>query len=452
MPAWTELVSREFSDVDLGDERLEKRCRQLASQLSAHPDKSVPQACRRWADTKAAYRFFSNERVTREKLLEPHIAQTVERSSELKTILAIQDTTFFNMGLRPGTEGLGSIGNVDEACGFLAHSAIAVSSSSGEVLGLLHQEVWARGDRKPRDERTYLRRQRPRESERWARGIEAVADLAIPARVVHVFDREGDVYEAIELLDRMKQGYVIRASSNRKLSGKQGCLLDKVRTAAELGRIDVDVPARDGRPARKVDMVVRAETLRIRPPLEFYGDSGREIDVGIVHLLETGAKPGSDTLEWFLLTDHAPSTIDDCERIAADYARRWKIEEFHMGLKTGCRLEERQLRSRGRLEAYLGMADVIAILLLRLRDLSRSNSEAKADAVLSPIQRILLAREFPKLGERPEGQAALRAVARLGGFLARRSDGQPGWRTIWRGMQSLLLMEYGCILAGASAD
>ena len=197
-------------------------------------------------------------------------------------------------------------------------------------------------------------------------------------------------------------------------------------------------------------MSVRAAASRIRPPLEFHGE-GREIDVSIIHLVERNPASESEAVEWFLLTDDAPSTIDDCARIAGHYAKRWKIEEFHMGLKTGCRIEERQLRSRERLEAYLGMADVIAILLLRLRDIPRFNPRAPVDEVLSPIQTALLRLEYPKLGDRPTSADALRAVAQLGGFLGRKSDGDPGWRTIWRGMQSLLLMEYGCILAPTSA-
>lgn len=445
MPTWPELVSQEFSEVDLGDERLEKRCLRLAAQLSAQPNKSVPQACGTWGDTKAAYRFFSNDRVTREKLLEPHVRQTVKRSNERVSIIAIQDTTYFTMG-HQATEGLGSIGGSDEVPGFVAHSAMAVCCDKGEVLGLLHQEVWARGERKPKNERTVQRRCRPRESERWARGIEQIGQMGIKTKVLHVFDREGDIYEAIDLLDRTRQGFVIRASSNRRLSGGQGYLFDKIRKTAELGQMGIEVSAKKGHPARKAELTVRAATLRIRPPLELHG-KGRDIEVGIIQLCEITPPKSEEALEWLLLTSEAHATIEDCAQIARHYSKRWKIEEFHMGLKSGCQLEERQLQTRHRLEAFLGLANVIAVLLLRLRDAARSDQAPSAAHLLSPIQTKLLATRYPKIGDDPTTRDALRAIAQLGGFLARKGDGEPGWRTIWRGMQSLLLMEYGCIVA-----
>ena len=445
MPTWTELVSQEFSGVDLGDERLEKRCLQLAAKLSAQPNKSVPQACGTWSDTKAAYRFFSNDRVTREKLLEPHIGQTIRRSNERTAIIAIQDTTYFTMG-HQATVGLGSIGGFDEVQGFVAHSALAVCGDNGEVLGLMHQEVWARGERKPKNEKTVQRRRRPRESERWTRGIEQVCQLGIAAKVLHVFDREGDIYEALELLDRTRQGFVIRASSNRRLSNGQEYLFDKIRATGELGRIEIEVPAKKKQPGRKAALTVRAATLRIRPPLEFHG-KGREIEVGIIQLCETRPPIGEEALEWLLLTSEAHATVEDCAKVARHYSKRWKIEEFHMGLKTGCAVEERQLQTRDRLEAFLGLANVIAVLLLRLRDATRNDQSPLATHLLSPIQTKLLAARYPKIGDNPSSREALRTIAQLGGFLARKGDGEPGWRTIWRGMQSLLLMEYGYITA-----
>lgn len=444
MPTWQNVVSREFEDVDLGDERLEKRCQQLAAQLSSQPDKSLPHACGNWANTKAAYRFFSNERVSREKILKPHVAQTVFRSNQAKAILVIQDVTFFNMGARQPLSGLGPIGELEKSCGFLANTAIAVSADKGQVLGILHQEVWTRGIKRPWNERTSEVRRRPRESERWVRGIDEVSRLGIKTDVIHVFDREGDVYEAIELLDGTKQRFVIRASCNRRLSASQGYLLDEIRAHPELGRVIIDVPNRQQ--PKGVEFIIRAATLRIRPPLEFRG-KGREIDIGIIQLLESNPPINGEALEWLLLTSEPHQSVADCIEVADLYSKRWKIEEFHMGLKTGCRLEERQLRSRESLERFLGMADVIAVLLLRLRDLARQSSSALAETELNSIQRMLLAAKYPKLGNKPTIQQALRAIAQLGGFLARKSDGEPGWRTLWKGMQELLVMESGFILA-----
>jgi hypothetical protein len=259
---------------------------------------------------------------------------------------------------------------------------------------------------------------------------------------VHVFEREGDIYEALELLAESASSYVIRATANRRLSGG-GYLLDAIGEYSEIGRMRVDVAARDGHRARTAELGVRSATMRIRPPLELKGRKAPEIDVGVVQVEEITPPEGVEAVKWSLVTREPRETLEDCIRVVKYYAKRWKIEEFHMGLKTGCGLEKRQLHSRERMEVFLGLANVIAIMLVRMRDVARESSPATA---LNPIQMGLLKKKYPKLEVKATNRDILRAVAQLGGFLARKSDGEPGWRTIWKGMHKLLLMEYGCLL------
>ena len=443
------LVAKEFSGVDLGDRRLSKRCGKLAKGMALNPEKSLPKALEDWAQTKAAYRFLSNENVTREKLLKPHIAQTALRGKEQGVILTIQDTTYLNFSDHKATEGLGWIGRTEVLQGLVVHSTLAVGGEDREVLGLLHQEVWAREEPMAKDEKSRDRRNRPRESERWVRGIAAVDRLSLKRHVIAIFDREGDIYEALGELDRTKQGFVIRAAWNRRLVGEAGHLFDAVRSAPELGTMEVHVPAKAGRAARTAQLVLRSVLVSIKPP-RGAEKKAAAIETAVVQAVELNPPAGIEALEWVLLTREAHQTLEECIAVVRYYTARWKIEEFHIGLKTGCRIEERQLKTRAALEAFLGFCDLIAVMLLRLRDSARRLEQRPASEILSPIQLRLLSKKNRRLPADPNAREALRAIAQLGGFLARKSDGEPGWRTLWCGMQKLLLMEQGYLLATTS--
>lgn len=450
---WSSIIAKEFATVELGDKRLARRCEKLAKSVIISPDKSLPAACGNWANTKAAYRFFSNERVTREGVLLPHIDSTVERCNRQKAILAIQDTTSLNLTRHKATKGLGPIAASKKLRGMLVHTTMAVDADGGEVLGLLGQKVWVRTGYKPKGETWSQLHKRSRESQRWIDGVERTAESELACLVIAVFDREGEIFEAIETLQAHKQSFVIRASRKRPLANGAGYVLDAVRKASERGFMDVDIPARNGAAKRVAHLTLRSMIAEVAPPA-YRKQKGNPIRVSVVAALEEQPPQGTDPLEWFLFTDEPCQTSEECQRVVRIYTYRWKIEEFHMGLKTGCRMEERQLQERQRLEALLGLFDVIAVMIVRLRDLALRKDAVAASRVLNATQLQLLHTKHPKLGPQPVAREALRAVAQLGGFLGRRSDGDPGWRTLWRGMHALLLMEagYHLGLAGSSAS
>jgi hypothetical protein len=279
--------------------------------------------------------------------------------------------------------------------------------------------------------------------------------LPLPG-VIHVLDREGDILEVLNELDRTHQSFVIRARHDRILEDDTSKLFETVRQGPELGRFQLRVPRRSrGREGaatneRVADLCLRSASVILRPPPGLRSKYPN-LEVGIVQIVESHPPDGIEPIEWFLLTREPHSDFDQCRRIADIYAKRWKIEEFHMAIKTGCRIEERQLQSRGAIESFLALADVIAVTLLRLRHLARSSEPTLASLVLSERQLTILRRRFPHLAVHPSSREALRAVAQLGGFLGRTRDGEPGWRTIWSGMHDLWLMEFGFILAEAAA-
>ena len=159
----------------------------------------------------------------------------------------------------------------------------------------------------------------------------------------------------------------------------------------------------------------------------------------------------NDRLEWLLLTTRPIESLDQALEIISWYTRRWIVEEFHKAWKTGCRAEERRLTQAERLVPLLGALAIVAVRLLTLRDAARRDSTAPADAPAAALK--VLAAKLHRPAECFESNRAfLRGVAQLGGFLARTSDGDPGWQTLWKGWSVLMTLVEGYELAQTIAS
>lgn len=439
----------EFGGSDLGDARLERRLVAVVEKLAADPGMSIPKAMGDWSQAKAAYRFFANDEVTREKVLDPHYAATVGRIADSGPILAIQDSCFLNYTHHPATRGLGNIGSKgqkNQLRGVMLHSCLAVAPGTHRVLGLFDQQVIVRKTYQTKGENSKKMRQRAdRESVKWRRGVQnTVGRLPQPDRLIFVFDREGDVFEAIEQIQDLGACFVIRANYNRLLEaadGKRAHLLDAVRKEAVLTRMTVTVPAGGGRAERVAQVSLRAGRYAIRPPSD-RKRRGNSREVNLLWIVEEKPPKGVEALEWYLLTSEALDTPEAAIAVARHYCGRWKIEEWHKALKSGCKMEERQLEDWSRLGVLLAILSVIAWRLLVLRDAARAEEACPAEA-LSDDDRKILRKLQPSLSPNADAREYLRAVAKLGGFLARKSDGDPGWMTLWLGYARLCDMRVG---------
>jgi hypothetical protein len=444
----------EFGGSDLGDARLDRRLVNLVEKLAADPGMSIPKAMGDWSQAKAAYRFFANDDVTRDKVLDSHYAATVERVADSGAVLVVQDSCYLNYTHHPATEGLGNIGSKgqkNQLRGVMLHSSLAVAPGTHRVMGLLDQQVVVREGYQAKDEKSKKMRKRgDRESEKWSRGAHNVAArLPQPASLIFVFDREGDVFEAIEQIQDLGARFVIRAEYNRLLEadgGERAYLLDSVRKEAAVARMSVTVPAGGGRAERIADVVLRAGSYAIRPPSD-RKRRGCSRKVNLLWIVEEKPPKGVAALEWYLLTSEPLDTAEAAIAVARHYCGRWKIEEWHKALKTGCKMEERQLEDWGRLGVLLAILSVVAWRLLVLRDAARAEVDCPADA-LSEEDREILRRLQPSLARNAPAREYLRAVAKLGGFLARKSDGHPGWITLWLGYARLCDMRLGFRAAG----
>jgi hypothetical protein len=452
MPSHAESFDVELADVDLGDQRLNRRLGLLVTSLADRACESFPKAFDD-AELEAAYRFFGNDRVTPDAIVAPHFRQTAKRAAEHERVLVVHDTSQFEFSGSMAREGLGRLVNPGQ--GFFGHFSLAVAANgTSEPLGLLAIETLFRLDKpKPKSQR---RRSDSRgESARWPRGIEA-AELLLDrkSRAIHVMDREADSYPILACLHEAERSFVIRAFQKRVLVGDdEQRLRDAAKTAKRSFEREVPlsrrphIPGAPGRrhPARKgrlAKLSFAATTVEIPRTANAKKSSSKSIRLNVVYVVERKPPRGEPPVEWFLLTDLRVATNEEIAFVVDCYRGRWMIEEYFKALKTGCSYEKRQLESAHSLLNAMAVLAPVAWRLLLLRYLARETPERPASTALTPTQldvlRAVAKRPIP---DEPTVKDAMLAVAGLGGHLLR--NGDPGWLVLGRGMHDLLLLELG---------
>ena len=447
-------AQNEFALAPLGDARRTKRLVNIATHLAATPSGTLPQAFPDWAELKAAYRFFGHRGVTFERVLTPHLERTRAACRQPGEYLLIEDTTLLDYSRHPATQDWGPIGD-GAGRGFELHSALAVRVESwtlaqrpeGTLVGLFGQQC-----RTPRPapvgetRRQCLRR--PRKSQTWAAALKSAGRPPAGSQWIYVADRESDFYEPIQTCQQHGVDFVIRAGPDRRLAEPGGHLRAALAPAPVLGLSTVEVRARGGQPARTALVELRSVRVALDGPWRPAGWQPPLPDVGVVEVKEVQVPAGvKEPLHWILLTSLPCATLAQAQRVVGRYTARGWIEEYHKALKSGAGVEESQLERADRLEPLIAVLAGVAVRLLSTKLLARSRPETfEAAASFGPAMLALLEQ---KLGSPQEGwtnRNVLIATARLGGFLARKHDGMPGWQTIWRGWQRLMWMAEGAML------
>jgi hypothetical protein len=423
-------ADEEFRGIDLGDARRNGRAARLLERFAERPTASIPGACNGWAETQAAYRFLGADGYDWLDILEPHRQCTRQRMAEHPVVLCLQDTTELDFNGQ-SIAGLGPLS--DEAQrGMYVHPTYAVGVER-EPLGVLDAWMWAREPKGPDGTRPGSR-----ESVRWSEGYARVAEMAaeLPAtRLVYVADREADIRE---LMVRARDlgtpaDWLLRAKHNRALpEGKR--LWATVLASPSLGEIRFTVPAGRGRTAREVRQELYVQRVGL--------PDGRRgtVEVTCPIAREIGAPPGVKPIEWRLLTNRTATTLDAVVEPIDWYRARWDIELLFLVFKEGCRVEALQLSTMERLERALALFLVVSWRIARLMRLGRTLPDLDAGLLLEPEEwqaaYILAKKPLPK--QPPRLNEVLRLIARLGGFLGRKGDGEPGVKTIWLGLQRVM--------------
>ncbi len=438
---WAEV---EFGNCALGDERLNRRLVTLARDFYAQPMASIPQACGGdRAKTKATYRFLDNEQTTMKTLLQPHHQATEARMATHKVVLAVQDTTSLNYTAHPATEGLGPVGNSIKAQGLQLHSTLAMTTD-GTPLGFLDVQCWARdadefGKRKTCNQRAT----EDKESLKWLDSFQATAKAQerLPeTTVVNIGDREADIFELFVLALQDKQGpkLLVRAMHNRRVKAEQYLLWPLLEAQRVAGIQTIQVPRQGSRPTRQARLSIRFARVELRPPGR---RPGKALPVWAVFAREEQPPAGVTPLEWMLLTTIPVESFEQAIEKLHWYTRRWQIEVLHRILKSGCRIENRQLENADRLEACLAIDLVVAWRIHHLNKLGREIPDVPCTVYFEEAEwkaLVALATQNPlPPPEPPTLREAIRLTAGLGGFLGRKGDGEPGTQTMWIGLQKL---------------
>lgn len=436
-------IKSEFGTADFGDDRLTGRLQKIGSALGNAPAESIPNACEDWAATKGTYRFCDNENVDSKEILASHGQALRSRLKGAEELLLVSDTTHLTFPSHPSKEGLGDVGSDEmDLEGVKVHTTIGVLPSTGYTAGILDQQVLLDDRQKGethdpngRGEPTYLESER----EKWVRGDRrASGRLPEEVRPIFVHDRGADafpVYRKIQT-ELGEAGFVIRANQNRCIeapSGQESRLFDWSRELPEKGQTAIRIQQGGDRESREATLSVKSGTCRLLPPKNATGQQS-PVEVNVVRVEEIGRE--EDPILWVLLTTEPVDEFESALTVIGYYRSRWTIEDWHKALKTGCKIEDRQLETWERMEVLLTICSVIAWKVLQLRELARTEGQMSPEQFLTGAEKAVLEQKYPEIRGQG-GTAHAIAVAKVGGYLDRSSDPPPGWQTLWKGLKKV---------------
>jgi len=441
----TNWVNEEMKSLDLGDERLEKRACKIISDFSQNPTASIPEFCGDRAATQAAYNFLSHKQLKAGAIPAAQRQATLGRIEQggYEMVLALQDTTEFNYSHHPATTGLGPIDHPNYQ-GFFTHSTLAVTPD-GLPLGLLAQESWVRDA--PQPDQKQARAARPieqKESYKWFKGLDdGAANFPANVSVLSISDQESDIFQYFAHPRPSQVDLLVRAWRERQLDDRTGSLWSAIQSSPVRGLVDVEVKATPTRVGRTAHCQVYYKKVKLKPPKKRPGlpPDLKPVTLWAVLIREMRPPAGEDPIEWLLLTTWQIANFEQACQLIEFYSRRWIIERFHFVLKSGCALEQRQLKKEFRLERFLLLANVVAWRLLWLTYLGRIKPDLPCTVALEDYEWQALYCFIHKTAvapaQPPTIQQTLAWIAQLGGFLGRKSDGQPGVKVLWRGWRRL---------------
>jgi hypothetical protein len=460
-PAWAEQT---FGEVRLGHRSRQERAVSMAAAIATDPAASLPAQMGSEAALHGAYRFLQTPQISYEQLMRPHLERTREAMGQHKRVLLIQDTTEVDYEHHPTTTGLGPIGNGSHH-GFLLQTVLAVEPTTREVLGIAHQEPFLRQPA-PKGESKRQREQRERESQVWERSVQAIGQAAPEVQWIHVGDRYSDMFPFLVLCRQMHSDFVVRAAQDRcvdllveqadappparshhkrsqeqQSQSKTAHLFEVVRGWEAMGKQELDLQASKQSKARVAHVAISWGSLRLLPPRRQQSAGLRPLVVWVVRVWEPAPPEGVEALEWLLLTSVPTATLEQAWERVDWYRARWIVEDYHQGIKTGCRIEQRQLQSYEALRRLLGLLAPVAVRLLQLRASARQNPQQPASQTLPSEVVQVVATKVGVPAAQLTTQQCWHGIAGFGGYLGRKGDGPPGWKTLWKGwfyLQALL--------------
>lgn len=433
-----------FGESQFGDKRLDKRFVKIINEFQKNPKAILSHVFLNSHQCKAAYRFFNNQRITKEEILKSHHKDLLAflKTNEISEILEIQDTTECDYTNHPKTTGTGKLGSEKSTRkGIQSHTSLIVSTD-GLPFGIGAISLWTRKELKKNGQKNI--RKIPiedKESVKWINGVESfnTTELKNLSRVI-VADREADFYEFEDFICSTNKKMIVRLRWDRKT--EDGTMIKQVLDKAEIkGSIKVKIKSKGGietcREEREVELAVRYTTLTIAAPknIDKTTINNKKLTLTIVHAKEANPENIEEPIEWYLITNVEVKNLEDALKIVRWYSYRWLIEEFHKVLKAGIKVEESRLNEGVKLEKLITFLSVIALKILWMTRINRIEPEAPIELVLSEDEAMVLITHAQKKTKKELQNVddVVRYIAYLGGFKGRKSDGNPGLLTLWRG-------------------
>jgi hypothetical protein len=441
--SWAEA---EFKTIDLGDARLNRRVIKIVEALGLAPGRTIPQAFQSWGSIKACYNFFSNGSISEKKIIVPHVKQTIERIKEYPIVLLPNDTSELDYNAKEAMEGKERITNTKK--GLWLHPTIAVTPER-VMLGIVDINFWKRklevNSKGSKQDKLPIE---DKESYRWLQSYRRSCEIAreVPeTQFINIADREGDIIEVFDEIAKQKEigkaaDVIIRSQHDRLLEGKKGKqdkLWQKLKEAPSLGEIEFVVPATEKRSGRKVKQKLKGISVSIKPRHKL-----TVVQINAVMAIEENPPEGEDALIWILLTSLPVQSFEDVVKVINYYLCRWEIETFFKVLKSGCKIEERQLQTTERMKALITVFMILAWRVMFTLMMGRACGEMSCDVVFDgaewkAVYKILnrkqaLPEKPPSLGE------FIIMIAILGGYVDRNKEGPPGVKVVWKGMARMV--------------
>lgn len=462
-------AAQEFGGAPLGDARLSRRLVKVAQSKAEKPGQAFTGvADGDWPAVKAYYRLIDHpdeNAVTMEHMLGPHRERTLRRMKAQRTVLCIQDGSDLDYTSLAQCEDLGVIGTNQtgaQSQGLHLHTTLVVASN-GLPLGVLRASGAAPKLKSPEDKRpSWAIPIEEKKTFCWIEALRDTMDVAAQmpqTRLINVCDREADFFEMFEEQCRNPSvDLLVRAHHNRGVTGEALKLFESVRQASLQTKVEIPIPrqsarpklskkkARAKRPSRHAELEVRYQQIQLLPPKYYAGKD--PVAITIVHAVEPAPPEGATRVEWFLLTTVRITSPEDAVQCLRWYCLRWRIEDFHRVLKSGCRIEDIAHDTAERIRRAIAINLVIAWRIMLMTLLGRETVELPPNVLFSDVEiQVLHAYAKKKGRDLPSTlRDTVRLVARMGGYLARKSDPEPGHQVLWRGYQQLQIMCEGFAL------
>lgn len=460
------------------DPRLKERFKKLLTQIWNSIGKPIPFACQDWANTKAAYRFLSNKKVSEKEILDGHFIATKERVDAQKEgkILVLQDTTEFIYN-SSNPEKIGYTSNLQtgkdvvgrpvlyKQCGILMHSSVAITDA-GLPLGLCAIKFWTRKEFKGANElKKHINPTRinieEKESYRWLENLKQSTELLQdPARCIHIGDRESDIYELFVLAQDCNTHFITRYCQNRLIDARECDIQftnDDSRTIADAmnlvevkGVHNITIKDTDSN-TTEVGLEIKYAKITVLPPIGPKRKKYRALPLTIIHAVETKIPTGRERIVWKLITDLPVTSAKEAIEKLDWYALRWRIETFHKILKSGCMAESLKLRTAERLSNIIAIFCIVSWRIFWMTMIARLAPNINPEAALTREEIKLIDELNNKKNKMRDSDCTkiktlsyyLNKIAILGGYMNRTSDPPPGNIVMWRGLARLTDIRLG---------